>query len=125
MQWCYEICCEKHNIGYATVEQYGLYYSVICHIQPREKRMYRVFVQTQGNVIDLGICVPEKNGFCIRTKIRVKDFDTNSAVFSVVENRNTSCKIADNEEFPYLYMLRSAHLAETECCVAVFFQEAL
>lgn len=123
MQWHYELSYEKHNIGSVIVEQQGLYYRVICHIQPREKKMYRIFVQTQGNVIDLGICVPEKNGFSIRTNIRVKDLDVNSAVFSVVENRMVSCRIADNGEFRYLHRLRSARLEERDFFVAVFTQE--
>jgi len=65
----YPVFYEKKQVGLAKLFRRGLYYQIRCKCRFLQKQVYRVYVLAKDHSVDLGICVPEEDGFVLNKLI--------------------------------------------------------
>ena len=65
----YPIVQGTEQVGTATVRREGLYAYISCHCPLDDKNLYRIEIAQGEDVIDLGTCLKDKDGYRIDTKI--------------------------------------------------------
>ena len=107
----YPITYDDVPVGNADISKEGLYYSIACHIDGQKLGFYRIFVRTETQTIDLGLCVPSGNGLTLRKKIPMKNISGKIIAFSL-HNRSPKAQsqfhiIDSNQPFLQLYRLKA------------------
>ena len=91
MELEYDIYYGEKTAGKAIMKQQGLYYQIECSCRFPTKELYRVFLQTSGQEINLGVCVPAGDIAITKSKISINRIDLSSLRFYIsLKNENTS-----------------------------------
>jgi len=102
-------------VGKVTVTRQGLYYFFCCLCRISSDVVCRLQVQCNGQRISLGIVVPEKDGFGLRTRVPVKRIGEGELSFSLVPKHDKGdgkfAPIFPEEPFAYIARLKGAYLA--------------
>ncbi len=106
----YEIIGSDIVVGTAQVKKEGLYYRFICNCTPPDKAIYRIYVSDGVNQWDLGICVPEDDGFVLKTRVPAKFFKIDNFSFSLipVKSNQTLTPVETDKPFEELEKLKTA-----------------
>lgn len=109
----YEIYLGQDAIGQVQVSREGLYYhfSACCRIE--SGGIFQLLGQWSGSSVQIGILVPEENGFCLETRIPLKRFPAGCPVFHVTPRHHSAANeipVYPEEPFQYLSRLRSAYM---------------
>lgn len=111
----YEIMMDGIPVGQAQVEKEGLYYCFTCTCTPKNNGIHRIHVCDGVITRDLGICVPDGNGFRLFTRIPVKYLCEGKLSFKLVDTSRTqkAVPVKEDEPFAYLGELDTARLQNT------------
>ena len=93
----YEIIFGNKTVGNATVKKEGLYYKITCVCNPPSRKLHRITVGNGTTEIDLGICVPDENGFTLSARVPIKQLLGDNFLFSMVPNDRRSA-VSENLE---------------------------
>ena len=114
MEGSYDIYLGDKTAGKAEVSRQGLYYRIRCQCHLSEESLCRVWM---GDV-NLGVLIPEGQGFSLETKLPVKRVENKSIKFSVHPNRpvltGRFIPIKPEEPFAYIERLKDAYLARQD-----------
>lgn len=109
----YNVFQGQDIIGSAGVKQEGLYFSFQCRCKPKSDAIHIAMVENNGKKYDLGVCVPEQDGFTAYKRIAIKEFKDMEFKFCIKEKEEVHTAPVDadeNKPFPYLQDLDGAHL---------------
>lgn len=110
----YDILMGNEVVGTATVERQGLYYRFCCKCKISGAVMCRVTVSCNGHHENLGILIPEGNGFGLTTRLSVKKLGKGPFQFRVLPKHLKGEKefipVYPEEPFAYLTRLQNAFL---------------
>lgn len=106
----YKVYQNGNVVGEATVIQEGLYYHLICLCRLHSTQIHRVIISCDQKDIDLGICVPMGNSFCLEKRIPVKRIGNGPFAFRVEQRVG----IPVGEFFPIVSTQPFLHVSELE-----------
>ncbi len=89
----YEIVFGDKTVGKASVIKEGLYYKISCLCKPPDQKLYRIRVSDGMTEKDLGLCVPEENGFTLRASVPAKYLKGDSLLFTMVPHDRKSTEL--------------------------------
>lgn len=107
-----EIRMGEKCVGYAQIDQKGLYYHVNCSCNPPGKDIHRIIMHSEGINRDLGICVPKGDEYYLFTRVPIKQFSGKSFTFELISSKDNGYTVADNMPFAHLDKLETAHLKQ-------------
>lgn len=84
-----------HNgcvVGTVDFEPVGLYVRIKAVCYPPETRIYRLILLCGFKSMDLGICVPEGDGFQVNKRILLKEIEGESLQF-IIEEKDKSTHV--------------------------------
>lgn len=114
MEGNYPVLMGNQEIGRVKVTRQGLYYRFDCRCQLSGDVVCRLTVTCGAATHNLGILVPERGAFCLRTKIPVKQLGDGALQFGVRPNHkpvgSRFVPISPEEPFHYLSRLQDAFL---------------
>lgn len=115
MEGIYDIYRGQDKIGKAEVRREGLYYRFSCCCDLTGEVMYRITVTCGEKTENLGIPVPDRNGFCLCCRLPVSRFPETEPEFRAVPRhpRQTDklwVPISPETPFAYIHRLENAAL---------------
>lgn len=113
----YSVFYGSSVVGKATVLRRGLYYEVSCRCSVPVKGMYYIVVSCGEKQEDLGILVPEKADFVLKTRFPISRLGEGQLHFEMLEKGKSSGEfipIREKEPFPCIEKLKYAHLETRE-----------
>lgn len=113
MEGYHEVYLGDKPAGKLRIERDGLYYRIVCHCYVPEDTVYRLFAVMDSHRENLGVVVPEGDGYFLERKIPVKRLN-HDAVFSLsarsVQDTDKFVPIYPEEPFSYIVHLENAFL---------------
>lgn len=106
----YEMFWDNRQVGTASVVKEGLYYLFHCECSLPKNDIYKISVSDGTSVINLGICIPEKEKFILKTKIPVKYLSIDKITFTVMSKNTDKILIRNYMQFDSLDKLETARL---------------
>lgn len=114
MEGTYPILHGDQPVGKAVVIRQGLYYCVTCRMQPEKPGIYRAELCCGKMVENLGIPVPEGDGFVVTRRIPASRVAGGAPEFRIFHKNMTLqgrfVPISPEEPFGYLDRLKNAYL---------------
>ena len=127
MEGYYPMYFGGRTIGRADVKQEGLYYRFYCRCRLTGDVICRVRVRCRDKEADLGVLIPDKDGFCLNTRLPVKRFEGGKPEFSVIPHGGQLCEtfipIRPEEPFAYIEKLKQAYLVTREGQLGALIRE--
>ena len=113
MEGMYTVRFGHADVGKVQVQRQGLYYRFICRCRMTGDVVCRLVVVCGGRQENLGIVVPEGNGFGLDTTVPVKRLGEGEPEFSLVPRHEialgTFVPISPEEPFAYISRLKDAY----------------
>ncbi len=106
----YDVLYNNIPIGYAKAEKVGLYYNFLCKCKFPNNEIYRIKVSDGAKERMLGVCVPEGNYFVLKTRIPVKELQSEVLCFTAEMRTENGISVVSGESFLYLDKLETARL---------------
>lgn len=111
----YAVRFGEEPVGKVQVTREGLYYHVICRCRLSGEGMYRLEAASGEKRVNLGILVPEDNGFGIKTRFPVSRIGEGELTFCLRPKHEQLggrhfVPIIPEEPFSYLERLKDAFL---------------
>ena len=107
----YNIIWQGKQVGNARITKEGMFYRIFCKCSLPQNGTYKVFVTDGKNVCDLGICVPDVEGFACVARIACRKLCGNDFSFTLEDNKQTKgIPIATGRPFANLDKLNAARL---------------
>jgi hypothetical protein len=123
----YEIKLGGQTIGQARVSRQGLYYCLDCHCKLSGETMFRLVVSCDNNTEDLGLLIPERDRFVLRTRLPVKRLGEGQLRFEVrpklPQKQETFIPLSPEEPFEYLQRLENAYLQIRDGQIGIAFRQ--
>lgn len=125
MEGTYPLIMQNERVGQVQIRREGLYlcFSCRCHLEKEE--ICRVQISLSGEKRNLGVLVPEGEGFSLKTRIPAKQLGQGEPEFLVLSNRTASegtfVPIKPEEPFAYLERLKEAYLIRKNGQVGAWF----
>ena len=117
MENCYEVYLGDRPAGKVQLIVNGLYVRVICRCLVPKDQVYRLYLVCGGHKENIGVVVPESDGFVLDKQIPVKRFGTGKIQFVLSSGTcgmtGEFVPICPEEPFSYIDRLKNAFL-ETE-----------
>ncbi len=116
----FDIFREDISVGNAFVETVGLYTMFTCRCNFQDKGIYRIIAQYGSVKIDLGICIPQEDGYATFAKIPTKNISNDVPQFYAIEGSQSNMifiPVKTHETFDYITNLPEARFynREGEC----------
>ena len=116
MEGSYDVFFGGHPVGRVQVLRQGLYYRFICRCKPECDGVYRLAVLCGGSQMNLGVVVPEGEGFGLDKLIPRKRLEEGRPEFFLASRQapvsGTFVPISPEEPFYYIARLKGAFLTE-------------
>ena len=110
----YNVMWNGIAVGNVVVIKEGLYYRICCKCNLPDRGRFRILATAAGNILDLGICVPNGDAYCCVTRVPCKRFCGNAPVFTLINgDKSEGIPIADGQPFAHLDKLNTARLRHT------------
>lgn len=110
----YPILYNNMPVGFAEIAKEGLYYRFSCKCKLPGSAVYRVIVSNENAIRNLGVCVPDKEGFVLKTRVPKKYFTGKNFLFSIdcktEEKQEKAIPVFTGMAFAYLDQLEAAQL---------------
>ena len=114
MKSSYPICMDLTKVGNAVVDSCGLYWKFSCRISINEEGIYRLTVQDDHCIEDLGTFLRDNTGYYLITNVPKSRFSTGNFVFQIcTQTKGASGEfypLAPDKPFLYLAKLKQCHL---------------
>ena len=125
---CYEVYYGKRPAGKVRIIRDGLYCRVICRCQLPEDQVFRLYAVWEDHRENLGIPVPEGDGFVLDKRIpakRISRGDVQFMLASAVEadRRGQFVPIRPEEPFLYIERLNTAFLDSEHGKIGIRIQQ--
>lgn len=114
MEGNYELKFGGQAVGKVQVTREGLYYRFCCRCRLTGDVISKVVLLCGGQQENLGILVPEGEGFLLNTRLAIKRLRQGSPAFVVMPHRpggERFVPIKPEEPFSYIARLQNAYLA--------------
>ena len=125
----YKIYHGEKAVGVAKMTAEGLYRKISCQCTLPQNAIHRIYVQTDGKKIPLGVCVPKGEFFFLERKVASKHFGQGEPAFIVGERPQQQARavpIKEDEPFAQMENLHNARFEYRDGeGYAVFPQEPL
>ena len=123
----YEVYLGDKRVGTVEVARQGLYYRFRCRCSLSGEVICKLVVTCGGREENLGVLVPEGDGFGLETRLPVKRLGDGEMKFRVVP-RHTGVTgnfvpLAPEEPFAYITRLKDAYLEKRDGQVGIVFAE--
>lgn len=102
MEKVFSVLMENKKIGEVRVKKEGLYYSFYSFIRPVIKRLYKLMATCGAETMDLGVYVPNSDGFELFKKVPIRNFKDDEFTFSAVSKSNSENYIPVSEDQVFL-----------------------
>ena len=122
MEGFYEVLLNDAVAGKVQVTQEGLYYRVRCRCAVPDDGIYRLVAVSDHGKENLGVVVPENDGYILNRKIPAKNLPEGSSFALSADGGTDSHKfvpISPDEPFSYIDQLQSAFLEIREGNVGI------
>lgn len=107
----YQITWNGSSVGNAELHKEGMFYRFLCRCRLPNKGLYRVIVTDGENKYDLGICVPEGNGYSCVARVPCNQLKGNNLSFALMgSEEKRGITIASGKPFAHLDKLNAARL---------------
>ena len=108
MEGCYQVYDENVVVGKVQIIRQGLYYQIICRCSPGDDMVRRLYADQDGTRENLGVLVPEGDGFLLDRKIPVKKLSGERVrfVLSTAGTKRAGKLVPVCPEEPFLYIDR-------------------
>ena len=106
----YEIFWNHNIVGKASVRREGLYYHFYCECVLPQDDIFKVFVTDRSNSVKLGVCVPNRGKFTLKTRVPVKYLSGNKLLFYAQSNNSQKFILRNHTCYDHLDKLDTAHL---------------
>lgn len=114
MEGSYEIFMGGQVVGVAQVRREGLYYHFCCRCKLSGEILYRLTVTVGEREENLGIPVPDREEFCLHTRIPAKRFGKGKPIFRILPKHEPMegrfVPLNPEEPFAYISRLKNAYL---------------
>ena len=115
MEGNYPVMFGSKTVGKVQIRKQGLYYHIDCRCQLSSNAICRLQASGEEQKENLGILVPEEEGFCLRTKVPVKKLGNGMFSFQLAPKYDKGdasfAPIYPEEPFAYISRLKGAYLA--------------
>lgn len=74
-----------NEVGIIQIQKSGMYYLLKCQCSLPNRRLFRLYTQSYGQPLSLGILVPEENHYTLTTRVLSAKLSS-SATFYVLQN---------------------------------------
>lgn len=81
----YPIIFDDREVGRAEMEKQGMFFVVRCFCNLKCSRSSRIYIDDGTKKMDLGLCIPIKNGIGLTTRIQVNHIDIDHISFFLTE----------------------------------------
>lgn len=106
----------NQQAGKVQVTRQGLYYRFICRCRLTDNVVCRLYITCGGQRENLGVVVPEGNGFGLDTRLPVKRFREGEPSFSLIPKHEMAdtrfVPIIPEEPFAYIERLKTSFLVK-------------
>lgn len=123
LEGSYDIYLGDRSVGKAEVVREGLYYRFRCRCQRDGDSVCRVYM----GEINLGVLIPDEEGYCLDAKIPVSRFKEAIPSFTLQPNKavlqGRFVSIKPEEPFGYIARLKEAHLSWHNGQIGIVIQE--
>lgn len=127
MDGCYEVFFGGNAVGKVQVIRQGLYYRFICRCRLELEGVYRLSVLCGSSQMNLGVVVPEGDGFGLDKLIPRKHLEDGKPEFFLAPRHDSVSgrfvPISPEEPFYYIAKLKDAFLAQQNGQVGVLLTE--
>ena len=111
----YDIYLGQEPVGTAQVEIEGLYYRFRCQCRLSGQVMYRLVVMCNGHQENLGVLIPEGNGYILTTRLAMKRLGKGKLEFRLLPKHSQLngkfVPLMPEEPFAYIRKIKEAYLA--------------
>ena len=112
----YAVFFGNQQAGKVQVTQQGLYYRFICRCRLTGDVVCRLYVSCGGQRENLGVVVPEGDGFGLDIRLPVKRFREGEPSFSLIPKHEMAdaqfVPITPEEPFAYIERLKTSFLVK-------------
>ena len=112
----YAVFFGNQQAGRVQVIRQGLYYRFLCRCQLTGEVVCRLYVSCGGRQENLGVVIPEGDGFGLDTRLPVKRFREGEPSFSLIpkheEPSGRFVPIVPEEPFAYIERLKTSFLVK-------------
>lgn len=123
----YSVFSGKEEVGKVWVQRRGLYYRICCRCALTGTVPYKLIASCGDNTADLGLCVPQREGFGVDTGIPIKRLGEGPLTFRLIPRRKKSegrfAPISPEEPFHHIAQLQNAVLAKRDGVVGILVPE--
>ena len=113
MDGSFEVYLGDKPAGKLQIRREGLYYRLLCRCQVPDEMVYRLFAVSDGERVNLGVVIPEGDGFTLERRIPAKQLHSGSRfVLSARSGREEGrfVPVYPEEPFTYISQLETAFL---------------
>lgn len=114
MNGTYPVYLGGETVGKAEIERQGLYLRISCRCRFSGAVIYKLLLRCGSGEENLGVLVPEGDGFCLSTRIPVKRLGEGEPSFRAVPRHTGAAgrfvPVYPDEPFAYLTELKNAYL---------------
>ena len=110
----FELKIGNEVAGYVSVQYNGLYCHISCSCRLTGAVLYRLIAVIDAETVNIGICVPKGNYFCVEKRLPAKMLRGKSVSFRLVPKHqdleNRFIPIRADEPFAYITRLENSYL---------------
>lgn len=108
----YDIYLDGDAVGKARVKREGLYYLFTCTCRCTSSIIYRIVLTCDSERIDLGICVPDGDYYCLNRRIPVKKIQSGELRLEMKRKDEVQagiiCEVSEEKPFSDICRLHKA-----------------
>lgn len=121
MEGRYEILLNEDKVGRVVVQRQGLYYRFDCRCAKNTGEIYRIMLDMDGKIFNLGVPIPSSDGLWLVTKRPIKDFGNAEPKFYLMLRlpEGPFVPVFPDEPFAYLDRLKNAYMQVRDGMVGV------
>lgn len=124
MEGNYPVCFAGKQVGKVQVRRQGLYYQIDCRCHLSGDVICRLQVRCGEKKENLGVVVPQDQGFGLRTRLPVKRIGEGNMTFLLVPKydklEGKFAPIYPEEPFSYIARLKEAYLVRQNDQVGIY-----
>ena len=127
MDTCFAVYLRQNRVGTVTLEKWGLFYQLECFCEIPMKERCDLKLICGENEVNLGICVPYRNGFGLRTRVKAGMLQNSQIQFQLVPRsapqESSFYPVREDTPFDHLDKLENARLQIRENQIGIVFSD--
>ena len=120
---CYDVKFENQTVGSVFTEKEGLYYRFCCQCKLSKSAVCRLVVSCNGRTTDIGICVPQADGFGLEKRIPAKKIGEGQMQFEILPCNQVApmakIQVDPSSPFKYISELQNGFLRINDGCYEI------